>query len=69
MSSMFGGQVGGPLTDSMQSLADEVAAWMGSGAVTMSGTRALPAAAMYGSGGYHNGSHNGGGYNQTSPAL
>ncbi|EFJ43624.1 hypothetical protein VOLCADRAFT_106736 [Volvox carteri f. nagariensis] len=48
MSAMFGGQVGGPVTDSMQSLADEVAAWMGSGAVAMSGTRALPAASLYG---------------------
>ncbi|KAG2486357.1 hypothetical protein HYH03_014938 [Edaphochlamys debaryana] len=45
-SGMLGGQVGGPVTDSMQALADECAAWMGSGAVTMSGTRALPAAAM-----------------------
>lgn len=51
MSSAFGGQVGGPVTDGMQALADEVAAWMGSGAVAMSGTRALPAAALYGNGG------------------
>ena len=36
-------QVGGPVTDGMQGLADEVAAWMG-GAVAMSGPRALPAA-------------------------
>ncbi|GFR44738.1 hypothetical protein Agub_g6066 [Astrephomene gubernaculifera] len=50
MSSLLGGQVGGPVTDAMQGLADEVAAWMGSGAVAMSGTRALPAAALYGSG-------------------
>ncbi len=51
MSSAFGGQVGGPVTDGMQALADEVAAWMGSGAVAMSGTRALPAAALYGNSG------------------
>lgn len=43
MAGAFGGQVGGPVTDGMQGLADEVAAWMG-GAVAMSGPRALPAA-------------------------
>jgi len=47
MANVFGGEVGGPLTDSMQSLADEVAAFMGSGAVVSSGTRALPAASVY----------------------
>lgn len=35
------------MTDSMQSLADEVAAWMGTGAVVRSGTRALPASSLY----------------------
>ncbi|GAX81485.1 hypothetical protein CEUSTIGMA_g8914.t1 [Chlamydomonas eustigma] len=44
---VFGGQVGGPVTDYMQSLADEVAAWMGTGAVVRSGTRALPASSVY----------------------
>ncbi|GLC38392.1 hypothetical protein PLESTB_001582700 [Pleodorina starrii] len=68
MSSMFGGQVGGPVTDSMQSLADEVAAWMGSGAVAMSGTRALPAAALYGNNN-NGGNGNGYGYGQTSSVL
>ena len=47
MAGVFGGQVGGPVTDHMQSLADEVAAWMGTGAVVRSGTRALPAASLY----------------------
>jgi len=47
MASVFGGQVGGPVTDHMQSLADEVAAWMGTGAVVRSGTRALPASSLY----------------------
>lgn len=44
------------MTDGMQSLADEVAAWMGSSAVSMSGTRALPAATSYSSS--NNGSSN-----------
>ncbi len=44
---VFGGQVGGPITDYMQGLADEVAAWMGTGAVVRSGSRALPAANLY----------------------
>lgn len=47
MADMLGGQVGGPVTDSMQSLADEVAAWVGTGAVVRSGTRALPASSLY----------------------
>ncbi|GLI63271.1 hypothetical protein VaNZ11_006176 [Volvox africanus] len=66
MSSMFGGQVGGPVTDSMQSLADEVAAWMGSGAVAMSGTRALPASVLYGTNVAGSG---GSGYGQSLSAL
>lgn len=44
---MLGGQVGGPLTDSMQSLADEVASFIGSGAVVKSGTRSVPAGSLY----------------------
>lgn len=43
----FGGEVGGPLTDSMQSLADEVAAWMGTGSAVLSGGKALPAKSVY----------------------
>ncbi len=39
--------MGGPLTDSMQSLADEVAAWMGTGAAVISGSRALPAKSVF----------------------
>ena len=31
-------------------MADEVAAWMGVGSVVVTGTRALPAAAVYGNG-------------------
>ncbi|KXZ42420.1 hypothetical protein GPECTOR_149g30 [Gonium pectorale] len=82
ISSMLGGQVGGPVTDGMQSLADEVAAWCGSGAVAMSGTRALPAAALgygsgsaygnggpYGSGGNGNGAYGSGGYNAGGSPL
>ncbi|KAG2422465.1 hypothetical protein HXX76_015989 [Chlamydomonas incerta] len=69
VSGMLGGQVGGPLTDSMQGLADEVAAWMGSGAVAMSGTRALPASSLgangNGGGGYGYGGGYGGGYNSS----
>jgi hypothetical protein len=44
---MLGGQVGGPLTDSMQSLADEVASFIGAGAVVKSGTRSMPAGSLY----------------------
>jgi hypothetical protein len=43
MAAMMGGQVGGPVTDGMQALADEVAAWMGVGDVVVKGGRALPA--------------------------
>lgn len=43
MAGMLGGQVGGPVTDSMQNLADEVATFIGTNAVVRSGTRALPA--------------------------
>ena len=39
----LGGQVGGPVTDNVQGLADEVAAWMGVGNVVIKGGRALPA--------------------------
>lgn len=39
----LGGQVGGPVTDNVQGLADEVAAWMGVGNVVVKGGRALPA--------------------------
>ncbi|PNH07654.1 hypothetical protein TSOC_005842 [Tetrabaena socialis] len=70
MSSMFGGQVGGPVTDSMQSLADEVAAWMGSGAVAMYGTRALPAGPLYANGNANNGFNgNGNGYRPSTTSL
>ena len=41
MSSMVGGVTGGPITDSAQALADEVAAWMGVGGIVISGRRAL----------------------------
>lgn len=76
VSGMLGGQVGGPLTDSMQGLADEVAAWMGSGAVAMSGTRALPASSLgangNGGGGYGYGGYNSSGvpnsFNSSSPS-
>lgn len=44
MAGFFGGEVGGPVTDGMQGLADEVCAWIGSGNVVHAGTRALPAA-------------------------
>ncbi len=40
-------QVGGPVADSMQNLADEVAAWIGTGAAVISGTRALPVTSVY----------------------
>jgi len=43
VASMLGGQVGGPVTDGMQSLADEVVAWMGVGGVVLKGNKALPA--------------------------
>ncbi|GIL78290.1 hypothetical protein Vretimale_7640 [Volvox reticuliferus] len=69
MSSMFGGQVGGPVTDSMQSLADEVAAWMGSGAVAMSGTRALPASVLYGNNAAGSGGSGLSGYGHASSSL
>jgi hypothetical protein len=41
----FGGTSGGPITDIVTSLADEIAAWIGVGNVVMSGVhaRALPA--------------------------
>lgn len=42
MSSAVGGTTGGPITDGAQSLADEVAAWMGVGNVVSRGGRALP---------------------------
>lgn len=44
---MLGGQVGGPVTDSMQSLADEVASFIGAGTVVKSGTRSIPASSLY----------------------
>lgn len=47
MATIFGGQVGGPVTDSMQSLADEVAAWLGSGAVVASANRPVPTSSAY----------------------
>lgn len=47
MAGLLGGQVGGPVTDAMQSLADEVASFIGTGAVVKSGTRALPASNLY----------------------
>ncbi len=40
-------RTGGPLTDNMQGLADELAAWMGTGAAVISGTKALPAVSVY----------------------
>jgi hypothetical protein len=40
-SSVVGGTTGGPVTDSAQALADEVAAWMGVGRVAVRGGRAL----------------------------
>jgi hypothetical protein len=43
MSSAVGGTTGGPITDSAQALADEVAAWMGVGNVVSRGGRSLPA--------------------------
>lgn len=46
--SAFGGQVGGPVTDDVQELADEVAAWMGVGHVVVMGNKALPAAMAVG---------------------
>jgi len=47
MASFFGGEVGGPLTDSMQSLADEVASFIGTGSAVISGGRALPAKSAF----------------------
>jgi len=47
MSSSLGGEVGGPVTDSMQNLSDEVAAWIGTGAAVISGSRALPVSSVY----------------------
>jgi hypothetical protein len=43
---VLGGTTGGPITDSVTTLADEIAAWMGVGGVFVSGgnARALPAA-------------------------
>ncbi|KAG1660208.1 hypothetical protein FOA52_005077 [Chlamydomonas sp. UWO 241] len=43
---LMGGEVGGPVTDGMQSLADEVATFVGTSSVYRAGTRALPAAAV-----------------------
>jgi len=43
---MMGGEVGGPVTDGMQSLADEVATFVGTSSVYRAGTRALPAASI-----------------------
>ena len=43
MSSVVGGNTGGPITDGAQQLADEVAAWMGVGDVVSRGGRVLPA--------------------------
>ncbi|GFH13040.1 uncharacterized protein HaLaN_08841, partial [Haematococcus lacustris] len=45
--STLGGEVGGPVTDSMQGLADEVAAWIGTGEAVLSGSRALPARSVF----------------------
>ena len=41
MAPSMGGQVGGPVADNVQVLADEVAAWMGVGQVVVSGTRSV----------------------------
>eukprot|EP00798_Chlamydomonas_sp_ICE-L_P019811 gene19811-26493_t len=46
MAGLFGGEVGGPVTDGMQGLADEVCAWIGSGNVVHTGTRSLPASSV-----------------------
>lgn len=35
------------MTDSMQNLADEVAAWAGTGAAVISGARAMPVTSVY----------------------
>lgn len=35
------------MTDSMQNLADEVAAWIGTGAAVISGPRAVPVTSVY----------------------
>lgn len=40
MSTIAGGVTGGPMTDSTQELADEVAAWMGVGGAYFSGGKA-----------------------------
>lgn len=64
MAGMFGGTVGGPVTDNVQALADEVAAWMGVGGVVASGSRALPPssyAPQQGQPGYATGYSNGNG--------
>jgi hypothetical protein len=39
-------QKGGPAADSVQALADEVAAWMGVGGVVTQGSKALPASVV-----------------------
>lgn len=39
-------QASGPVTQSVQALADEVAAWMGVGDVVVKGRRALPASSL-----------------------
>ena len=39
-------QASGPVTQSVQGLADEVAAWMGVGDVVVKGRRALPASSL-----------------------
>lgn len=46
MASMIGGQVPGSAAESVQGLADEVAAWMGVGDVVVKGRRALPASSL-----------------------
>ena len=40
MSTVAGGIAGGPITDSVQELADEIAAWMGVGGAFVSGGKA-----------------------------
>ncbi|GBF91540.1 hypothetical protein Rsub_04280 [Raphidocelis subcapitata] len=46
LADMLGGQTGGPMADSVQALADEVAAWMGVGGVVTQGSKALPASVV-----------------------
>jgi hypothetical protein len=41
LASNMGGQVGGPVADSVQVMADDIAAWMGVGQVVNSGSKAL----------------------------